>query len=60
MLAWTVYQDAVTHVLCGARNSTQANENAQAGKLKLDSGDLETIDRLLVAAKIDLPHPFHS
>ena len=60
VLAWTIHQDAVTHVLCGARNPTQAIENAQAGKLKLDSRDLKTIDHLLSTAKIDLPHPFHS
>ena len=60
VLAWTIHQDAVTHVLCGARNPTQANENAQAGNLKIDSSDLETIDSLLNAAELDIPHPFHS
>ena len=60
VLAWTIHQDAVTHVLCGARNPTQANENAQAGNLKIDSSDLKTIDSLLNAAELDIPHPFHS
>ena len=38
----------------------QANENAQAGNLKVNSSDLETIDSLLNAAELDIPHPFHS
>jgi len=35
VLAWTATQPGVTHVLCGARNASQATENARAGSLSL-------------------------
>jgi methylglyoxal reductase len=43
VIAWVAAQPGVTHVLCGARRVEQANENARAGKLKLDA---ETLARM--------------
>ncbi|MEO0509573.1 MAG: aldo/keto reductase [Verrucomicrobiota bacterium] len=60
VIAWTIAQQTVTHVLCGARNRAQALENAKAGQLELRDNDLEMLNRLLEAANLDLPHPFQS
>ena len=40
-IAWTAAQTGVTHVLCGVRRVAQAEENARAGDLLLEHGDLE-------------------
>ena len=40
VIAWTVHQPGLTHALVGARNEAQAIENAQAGRIKLDTEDL--------------------
>ena len=42
-IAWTVSQPGVTHALCGARRIDQAIENAKAGSLELEAGDIERI-----------------
>lgn len=47
VIAWTAHQPGITHVLCGARNPQQALENAQAGSVRLQQGDVEHITRLL-------------
>ena len=47
VLAWTMAQPGVTHVLAGARNATQARENAAAGRLQLCAGELAQIAALL-------------
>ncbi len=43
VIAWTAAQHGVTHVLCGARNTEQALDNAAAGILEIDSSDLARI-----------------
>lgn len=47
VLAWTVAQPGVTHVLAGARNPQQALENAKAGNLEINESDLNTISQIL-------------
>ncbi len=43
VLAWTLAQQGVTHVLAGARRPEQIRQNAAAGDLSLDS---ETLERM--------------
>lgn len=43
VIAWTVAQPGVTHALVGARTAAQAVENAAAGDLTLDPGELDLI-----------------
>jgi aryl-alcohol dehydrogenase-like predicted oxidoreductase len=47
VLAWTMAQPGVTHVLAGARNAAQARENAVAGRVQLAAGELAQIAALL-------------
>lgn len=44
-IAWTAAQRGATHVLVGARNTTQATDNAAAGALDLDDVDVARIRR---------------
>jgi methylglyoxal reductase len=41
VIAWTAAQSGVTHVLVGARTAIQAEQNANAGKLRLDAADVD-------------------
>jgi len=43
VIAWTLRQPGITFALCGARNPRQAIENARAGAIRLDGGDLALI-----------------
>lgn len=43
--AWTLSQPGCTHVLCGARNPQQAQENAAAGSLELTRQERERMDQ---------------
>lgn len=43
VIAWTLAQPGMTFALCGARNSDQARENAQAGQLRLAGSEIEAI-----------------
>ena len=45
VLAWTLAQPGVTHVLAGARHAQQARDNAGAGALTLDPADMAEITR---------------
>jgi methylglyoxal reductase len=45
VLAWTASQPGVTHVLAGARDAKQAEENARAGALLLDEVTLTRMRR---------------
>jgi methylglyoxal reductase len=45
VLAWTAAQGGVTHVLAGGRNLAQVTENARAGELELEGGDLARMRR---------------
>jgi len=47
VIAWTAAQPGITHVLVGARNATQAIENAQAGNITLTDNDLNTMNTIL-------------
>ena len=44
VIAWTLQQPGLTHVLCGARTAAQAKENAAAGDLDLPEAELKVID----------------
>lgn len=44
MIAWTLAQPGITFALCGARNPQQAIENARAGELRLDDGEIAALD----------------
>lgn len=43
VIAWTAAQHGVTHVLCGTRNTVQAEQNAKAGTIVLDVNDIARI-----------------
>ena len=56
VIAWTLAQRGVTHVLCGARNQQQVLENAHASDLKISLTDMHKIEldlRRLGQAQID-------
>jgi len=55
VIAWTLQQPGVTHVLCGARDAGQARENAAAGRVALRPEELRTITARLDAARLALP-----
>ncbi|MBP2234449.1 aryl-alcohol dehydrogenase-like predicted oxidoreductase [Sinorhizobium kostiense] len=44
VIAWTLRQPGVTFALCGARNPSQALDNARAGTLRLSDEDLAAIE----------------
>jgi len=48
MIAWNLVQAGITHVLVGARDASQAVENARAGSVLLEAGDMM---RITAAAK---------
>jgi methylglyoxal reductase len=43
VIAWTLQQPGITFSLCGARDATQAVENAKAGLLRLSADDIAQI-----------------
>ncbi|HOH42480.1 MAG TPA: aldo/keto reductase [Candidatus Hydrogenedentes bacterium] len=45
VIAWTLVQPGVTHVLCGMRTVAQALDNAGAGNVALDKNDAERMRR---------------
>jgi methylglyoxal reductase len=47
VIAWTLSQPGLTHALVGARTPQQALENARAGDVTLDPGELESITAAL-------------
>lgn len=49
VLAWTLAQRGVTHVLAGCRTEAQARENCRAGALELSPETLATMDRDLAS-----------
>jgi methylglyoxal reductase len=49
VIAWTLAQPGVTHVLCGTRTAAQAAENAAGAGLALDPADLRRMRRDLDA-----------
>lgn len=42
-IAWTLAQDGVTHVLCGARRTQHTLENAAAVSIQIETSDLERV-----------------
>lgn len=44
VIAWTLAQPSITFALCGARNATQALDNARAGEILLSAAELGAID----------------
>jgi methylglyoxal reductase len=49
VIAWTLAQPGITFSLCGARDATQAAQNARAGALRLSAGELVAIDAAITA-----------
>ncbi len=47
VIAWSIAQPGVTHVLVGARNRQQALENATAGSAALNSEDVQTMNAII-------------
>ncbi len=47
VIAWTLAQPGVTHVLCGSRNRTQVEENVGAADICLSEEDISKIDVVL-------------
>ena len=43
VIAWTLQQPGISFSLCGARNASQAEENAKAGLIRLSADDLASI-----------------
>lgn len=54
VIAWTVSQRGLTHALVGARTAEQAMENAAAGGIGLDAGDLELMNGLVRSSATEL------
>ena len=54
IIAWTLQQPGVTFSLCGARNQTQAKENAAAGRVQLSDGDVKLINDAAQKYLVDL------
>lgn len=54
VLAWTLAQDGVTHVLAGARRPEQIEQNAAAADLSLDSQTLQRITQDLLEISAEL------
>ena len=48
-MAWTLAQRGCSHVLCGARNETQAKDNAGAGSIELNPDELAQITQAVQA-----------
>ena len=49
VIAWTVTQPGVTHVLAGARRVAQAQENARGGDIKIEASDLQGMRKAVEA-----------
>lgn len=52
VIAWNVAQQGITHVLCGARNVMQAEENAGAGDAILNEKDIAEINGIIAKFKM--------
>jgi len=55
VLAWTLAQPGLTHVLVGARNHEQARENAEAGGVVLTQSELAQIDKAIATYAAGIP-----
>jgi len=54
MIAWTLQQPGITFSLCGARDKSQAKENAKAGRIRLTTADLTLINRVAALHLVDM------
>lgn len=54
VIAWTVAQPGITHVLVGARNRAQAEENAAAGRANLSPDIVATMTEILARHQSDI------
>jgi methylglyoxal reductase len=54
VIAWTLQQPGITFALCGARNPTQARENAAAGRLLLSPDEVDAISAAATRHLTDL------
>lgn len=54
VIAWTLQQPGITFSLCGARDVSQAIENAKAGRLRLSPADLNAINAAVQTHLSDL------
>ncbi|PSL17831.1 aldo/keto reductase [Shimia abyssi] len=54
VIAWTVQQPGITFSLCGARDASQATENAKAGMLRLSADQIAEIEAQARAHLSDL------
>jgi len=54
VIRWTIEQPGITIALVGARNSTQAIENAKAAQVKLSAEEISFINSELVKLKLEL------
>lgn len=52
VIAWTAVQPGLTHVLAGARNAQQAQENAVAGNAILSLKELENITDCISSSEL--------
>ncbi len=52
VLRWTIDQPGITVALAGARNATQALENAKAADVKLSADEIEFINSKLMALEL--------
>lgn len=48
VLAWTLRQPGLSHVLVGARNAEQARHNAQAGSVELSDEEMQTVSQAAI------------
>jgi len=55
VLAWTLEQGSVTHVLSGMRDERQARENVKAAHIALSAEEIADITRKLDAAALSIP-----
>ena len=58
VIAWSAHAPGITHVLCGARNASQAIENAKAGSLSMTDSMISEISKIVEEADIELPQPW--
>lgn len=54
VIAWTAAQPGITHVLVGARNRAQAEENAAAGRAGLSPDVVATLTNILARHESDI------
>jgi len=51
-IAWTLAQPGITHVLVGARDTSQAAENAAAGNVLLADADVRRVTEMALTGAL--------